>query len=358
MGSGGGKGALRVGVIGLGWGAVHAREFASRDGVELAAVAEPLEPIREKQLPKIEASPKVYDDALKMIHAEPLDIVVVTSPDWMHAEHTIAALEAGAHVLCEKPLCDTLEDAQAMIDAVETTGLNLLVGHEVRQTPMYMKAMELVRDGTLGRLCYGESCYLHNFEDHADWTPWRGEHRYRMFTSGACHPIDLLRYFMGDVAEVHAYSVEMSSIIHAADPDTLVALLHFDSGAIGRVIGSGGVKRAYELNLRLYGDTGTFEGNNESTQALLHVEKGIHKFDVSTVTSDVNSHPIGPQTDNIIAAVRTGEPLLVDVYEGANCIAVCEAIRDSAREGKTVAPHRFIRPDHAKPRYVETAKRN
>jgi len=357
-GSGGEDKVLRAGVIGLGWGAVHAQEFASREGVELAAVAEPLVAIRDKQLPKIDAKPAVYDDALDMIRSEQFDIVVVTSPDWVHAEHSIAALEAGAHVLCEKPLCDTLEDARAMINAVEKTGLNLLVGHEVRQTPMYVRAMELVRAGTLGRLCYGESCYLHNFEDHADWTPWRGEPRYRMFTSGACHPVDLLRYFFGDVAEVHAYSIAMSTILHAADLDTIVTLMRFDSGAIARIIGSGGVKRAYELNLRLYGDQGTFEGNNESTEALLHVEKGIHKFDVSTVTAEVNSHPIGPQTDNMIAAIRTGEPLLVDVYEGANCIAVCEAIREAARTGRTVKPHRFVRPDHAKARYVETARKD
>jgi predicted dehydrogenase len=75
------------------------------------------------------------------------------------------------------------------------------------------------------------------------------------------------------------------------------------------------------------------------------------------VISEVNSHPIGAQTDNMIAAIRTGEPLLVDVYEGANCIAVCEAIRKSARTGKTVKPHRFIRPDGAKARYVETARK-
>lgn len=348
---------LRAGVIGLGWGAEHAKEFASREGVELAAVAEPLEQIRNTQLPKIEAKPAVYDDGLDMIRSEKLDIVVVTSPDWLHAEHSIAALETGAHVLCEKPMCDTLKDAQAMVDAVERTGLCLLVGHEVRQTPMYIKAMDLVRAGTLGRLCYGESCYLHNFESHPSLTPWRGEPRYRMFTSGACHPVDLLRYFFGDVAEVHAYCITMSTILHAADPDTIVTLMRFDSGAIGRIIGSGGVKRAYELNLRLYGDKGTFEGNNESTEALLHVEKGLHNFDVSKVISEVNSHPITAQTDNMIAAIRTGEPLLVDVYEGANCIAVCEAIRKSARTGKTAKPHRFVRPENAKAHYVETAGR-
>jgi len=346
---------LRAGVIGLGFGADHAREFVACDGVELVAVAEPWEVARSRQLPKIDASPKVYDDGLEMLRSEQLDVVAVASPDWMHAEHSIAALEAGAHVLCEKPMCDTLEDAAAMVEAVERTGLNLAVGHEVRQTPMYVKAMELVRDGTLGRLCYGESCYLHNFEDHSQWTPWRGEDRYRMFTSGACHPVDLLRYFFGDVVEVHAYSVTMSTVLNAADPDTIVALLRFEGGAIGRIVGSGGVKRGYELNLRLYGDHGTFEGNNESPEATLHVEKGVHDFDVSTVTAPIDSHPIRFEDRNIVAAARTGAPVFVDVYEGANCVSVCEAIRKSARTGRSVAPHRFVRPESAKGRYVETA---
>jgi len=346
---------LRAGVIGLGFGADHAREFAAREGVELAAVADPWAAAREKQLPKIPASPKVYDDGLEMIRAERLDIVVVASFDWLHAEHSIAALEAGAHVLVEKPMCDDLEDAKAMVETVERTGLYLGVGHEVRQTPIYVKAMELVRDGTLGRLCYGESCYLHNFEDHMQWTPWRGDARYRMFTSGACHPVDLLRYFFGDVAEVHAYSIAMSKTLKAADPDTIVALLKFDSGAIGRVIGSGGVKRGYERSLRLYGDNGTFEGDNEHPEATLHVEKGVHDFEVSTITASIDSHAIRFEDDNLIAAVRTGAPLLVDVYEGANCVSVCEAIRESARTGRAVKPHRFVRPEHAKARYVGTA---
>jgi predicted dehydrogenase len=346
---------LRVGVIGLGFGTEHAREFAAREGVELVAVAEPSEAVRAKQLPNIPASPTVYDDGLEMIRREKLDVVVVTSPDWMHAEHSIAALEAGAHVLVEKPMCDTLEDARAMVEAVERTGLRLAVGHEVRQTPMYVKAKALVRDGTLGRLCYGESCYLHNFEDLIHVTPWRGERRYRVFTSGACHPVDLLRHFFGDVAEVHAYSIAMSKILHAADPDTIVALLKFDSGAIGRIVGSGGVKRGYELSLRLYGDHGTFEGDNEHAEARLSVERGVHDFEVSTVTASIDSHAIRFEDDNIIAAARTGAPVLVDVYEGANCVSVCEAIRESARTGKTVVPHRFVRPEHAKARYVETA---
>ena len=346
---------LRAGVIGLGFGADHAREFAAREGVELAAVADPSEAAREKQLPKIDASPKIYDDGLEMIRAEQLDIVVVASLDWLHAEHSIAALEAGSHVLCEKPMCDSLEDAKAMVETVERTGLYLGVGHEVRQTPMYVKAMELVRDGTLGRLCYGESCYLHNFEDHMQWTPWRGQPRYRLFTSGACHPVDLLRYFFGDVAEVHAYSIAMSKVLKAADPDTIVALLKFDSGAIARVIGSGGVKLGYELSLRLFGDNGTFQGDNVHTEGTLHVEKGLHDIEESTITAPIDSHAIRFEDDNIIEAVRTGAPLLVDVYEGANCISVCEAIRESARTGRAVKPHRFVRPEDAKARYVGTA---
>jgi predicted dehydrogenase len=349
------KKTLRVGVIGLGFGADHAREFAACEGVELVAVAEPWETTRAKQLPKIPASPKVYDDGLKMIRSEKLDIVAIASPDWMHAEHSVAALEAGAHVLVEKPMCDTLDDARAMVETVERTGLRLAVGHEVRQTPMYVRAKALVRDGTLGRLCYGESCYLHNFEDLINITPWRAERRYRVFTSGACHPVDLLRYFFGDVAEVHAYSIAMSKILHAADPDTIVALLKFDSGAIGRVIGAGGVKRGYELSLRLYGDRGTFEGDNEHAEARLSVEKGVHNFEVSTVTASIDSHAIRFEDHNIVAAARTGAPVLVDVYEGANCVSVCEAIRESARSGRTLVPHRFVRPEHAKARYVETA---
>ena len=94
----------------------------------------------------------VYDDFKEMLRSEQLDAVSITVPTFLHAKCAIAALDAGLHVLCEKPMALTLEDGTRMMEAAERSGKTLQIGHCVRFWPEYAKAKEIVDDGKYGRV--------------------------------------------------------------------------------------------------------------------------------------------------------------------------------------------------------------
>jgi len=155
---------LRVGIVGFGFmGRMHYRCWKALEGVEVAAVCD--------------ADPQAFDDTNtnrgniagaeggvdlsnvaihadlgRMLAREQLDAVSITVPTYLHAESTVAALEAGLHVLCEKPMALDLAEGRRMIEAVERSRRVLQIGHCMRFWPEYVKAKEIVERGTYGRV--------------------------------------------------------------------------------------------------------------------------------------------------------------------------------------------------------------
>ena len=111
-------------------------------------------------LKKYDQAVNVYADYREMLDQErDLDAVLVATPDWMHAEHSIACLRAGKHVYCEKEMSNTIEDARRMVHASRETGKLLQIGHQRRSQPRYWHALKMIeKDKILGRLthCYGQ----------------------------------------------------------------------------------------------------------------------------------------------------------------------------------------------------------
>lgn len=107
-------------------------------------------------LKKYDQEVNVYDDYRQMLDKEPgLDAVLIASPDWVHAEHTVACLEAGKHVYCEKEMSNTLDGARQMVLAARTTGKQLQIGHQRRSNPRYHHALKMIKnDKILGRITH------------------------------------------------------------------------------------------------------------------------------------------------------------------------------------------------------------
>ena len=150
---------LRIAVISAGAiGFAHMRAVHQNYNTTLVAVADPDEgrvtSAGEKfHLPK----DAVYTDWKEMLKRDDIDAVIVASPDQFHAEHTVAALESGRHVLCEKPFALCIEDCKKMIDAQRRTGLTLMVGQAGRFAPGFRKAKEIIEAGTIGEIFFAES---------------------------------------------------------------------------------------------------------------------------------------------------------------------------------------------------------
>lgn len=188
--------------------------------VELVAVAEP----RSDHAQKLEHiyGGHWYADYQQMLGTEQLDAVLVLSPDALHAEHTLAALEAGLAVLVEKPFATSLSAAKGMCARADELGLPLLCVANKRLSPPYRRAHQLIADGPVHHpaLCTAKFNLGYDYVD--------------LFEAGTVHLFDLMRYLMGDVQTVYALGVRKYDHNRTGYPvDNAVISFEFTSGGVG-----------------------------------------------------------------------------------------------------------------------------
>lgn len=142
---------MRVGLIGCGFmGQMHANVYRALDGVELVAVTD-RRPEKRDAFAK-QWGVQAMDDFEALLDRDDLDIIDICLPTYLHADTTVRALDAGKHVLCEKPMAMSVEDADRMIDARDRSGKRLMIAHCIRFWPEYAKLKEIVDSGALGKL--------------------------------------------------------------------------------------------------------------------------------------------------------------------------------------------------------------
>ncbi len=155
---------LKIGFIGCG-GIANGKHFPGmaqqKEYVDMVAFCD-LIPERAEKAAKEYGTPdaKVYTDYHDLLADPTIDAVHVLTPNVAHCEITVAALEAGKHVLCEKPMAATPADAQKMLDARDRTGKMLTIGYQYRHFPVNQVAKKVVDDGWLGDIYYAEATYL------------------------------------------------------------------------------------------------------------------------------------------------------------------------------------------------------
>jgi predicted dehydrogenase len=180
-------------------------------------------------------------DYRRLVGRDDVDVVCVYSPDALHAEHCIAALEHGKHVVCTKPMVVRLEDAQALVRLVRQQKVKFLVGQTMRFDRQFLHAKKCFDAGELGALIALESHYIHDMRPVFEFTPWRLTMPQDFMFGGCVHCIDILRAFGGDVRHVGAFGIKGNLTPAYPLEDNFFLNLEFTSGAIGRVAGLYGV---------------------------------------------------------------------------------------------------------------------
>ncbi len=157
---------IKVGFIGCGgiFNGKHApgmMQQVEKGGVELVAFCDLIEERAQAAAEKYGApGAKVYTDYKELLADPTIDCVHVLTPNVAHSEISVAALEAGKNVLCEKPMAATIEDAQRMLDARDRTGKMLTIGYQYRHFPVNATAKAVIDEGWIGEVYYAEACYL------------------------------------------------------------------------------------------------------------------------------------------------------------------------------------------------------
>jgi len=248
---------LRYGLIGAGVVAgMHLEAIAALDDVELVGIA--AHDTESAALRARESGSRAFAESDELLACE-LDVVVVATPHPSHAELTIAALETGAHVLCEKPLAPEARDADAMIAAADRAGRLLGVCFQQRFRPVIAAARQLVDEGRLGTLVRAsivDPLYRPNaYYRTAGWRgTWKGEGG-GVLMNQAPHTLDLLCHLAGPPVTVWGVAQRRAQPMEAED--TATALLSYEGGAVGTIAVSTlepGVQR-----IELVGDRGRIE---------------------------------------------------------------------------------------------------
>lgn len=146
------KGRVKVGIIGSQFEAdIQVASIGMvPDAAEVVAVASPT-PGNAKKLADRYGIDRVFTDYRKMLAEKDIEMVTIAAPNSLHAQMTVDIANAGKHVVCEKPLCMTLEEADLMIDTCRKKGVLLMYAEELFFTPKYVKAKEMADQGEIGR---------------------------------------------------------------------------------------------------------------------------------------------------------------------------------------------------------------
>jgi len=358
---------LKVGIIGTGMITVSGHLPAWKnlpDAVEIVAVADILED-RAHLVAETEGIPHAYGDWRTMLEKTDLDVVSICTPNSYHKEQAIAALDAGAHVLCEKPVATSRADAVAMFDAADAAGRILFVGQSSRFTPQARAAKEACASGRLGEMYYAETYFLRR-----RGVPTWGQFHMKEHSGGGpiydlgVHAIDLLYWLMGNPKVT---AVSGATFTKLANRDEGLATSLADSGApLGvltprpynwkdfdvedlaagfiRIEGGGAIafKTSWAANIP----------ENRGETLILGTEAGLTLDPLTLVTNmgsyQVNVQPQVPasrdvafaghweETEHFVNVIRGKEDLLVTRDEVLNVIATLDALYESAAEDREV----------------------
>ncbi len=255
-------------------------------------------------------------------------IVIICTPNAQHRAVAEAAFAAGAHVLCEKPIADTLEDGRAMVAAAKASGKVLAVGYSERFRPALAHIFQMVASGELGTVVGGRAMVgTYN-------TLLCAKTDYRAHVSGALlvdytHEFDFLRAIFGEVADVHCWANDLGGREKRCSPSLAATLLRFQSGAVVSVH-MDYVQHPQRRTLEVYGDRRSLELDLETD--ILRVFDPAEPVGVRSLTFDHDrNNRFRAEHQDILDAVRSGRAPRVTGEDGLKALEIAVRAIASSR---------------------------
>ncbi|WP_348787362.1 Gfo/Idh/MocA family oxidoreductase [Leifsonia sp. NPDC080035] len=262
------------------------------------------------------------------------DIVDIVTPTPSHGPLALAAIAAGRHVVCEKPLAGTAEEARAVVDAAREAGVRLFPAHVVRYFPEYAQVQRQVAAGRIGDPAVlrfvrgGEAPRAGWFHDEA---AGGGIVRDQMI-----HDLDQALWLAGDVVRV--YAVQSRRAADAAAPDAVTAhvVLTHASGALSHVQGSWGPRgMVFRTSADIAGAAGTLAIDSFDAPSRLDIPAAQDGEGYLPPPTHAES-PYTAQLRDYVAAIAEGRDARVTAEDGIRAVAVAEAAMESLRTGAPV----------------------
>jgi predicted dehydrogenase len=294
-------------------------------------------------------------DKAALLRRPDLDAIVITTPHHLHAEEALIALEAGKHVLVEKPLATTPEDCDRMMAAARRSGVALGVGYQQRFRVNNLKACELIRSGAIGAVqavqvsmpMYAGAIKSGGFG--GDWSWWNDPANVGHLLNSSPHAIDLLSWMMQ--ADVKAVSGISRTLLPGLQvEDTTMALLEFSNGAIASLFSSRALPApsfpGEDFRFRIVGSKALLDLDayselrlsDESGWRVVSQQPPVKHEGADTAFADVRMQAYRDQMAAFIDLIE-GRPTSVGTGPaGRSAIAACRAILDSSVERRWLVP--------------------
>lgn len=270
----------------------------------------------------------------ELLERQDVDAVAIYSPDVLHFPMIKAALLAGKDVVVTKPMVISSDEAEQVLKLLEQTGRTLVVGETSRYARYCMAARQLVNDGDLGRLVFGETHYVHDMRPVFDKTPWRYLEPKDFPIGSMCHPVALLTWYLGDAEEVFAYGINsgVDPRYPADTPDTYLVNVRFQNGAIGRILGAFGIIEPPlpMESLSLFGTKGSLVHD----RVVLDRLPGLPMATLDFGKEQGHGGEVRRYMEEFARAIHDGVESSSTALDAAKTVAVGEAIKESVATGK------------------------
>ena len=330
---------LRLGLAGLGHGdTLLQANRPEHNGlpIRVTALCDVNEGLLEAASRKhaVEAATTSFDE---LAARGDLDVIGIYTPGPLHADQILTALEAGKHVMVTKSMVYTMEEAEKVVEAVDRTGRVLLVTQSLRGRYDFIDAKRACDAGEIGEPFMAEAHYVHDLRPIYAQTPWRTSMPQDLILGGACHPIDLLRWFMGDVDEVHCVGLRSGVAPEYPQEDCFFINMRFASGKIGRAANLLGLVHpgGERMNsLTVYGTKGTIRDDVKTLDAAGDLPERAYRTQLPPNTGHYSEMIV--MMRHMADCVLNGAAPWVGAREGARVVSTGLACWESLRTGKPV----------------------
>lgn len=335
---------LKVGVIGCGSIAKfrHLPEFAANKHVEIVAVCDIVEDRAKAAAKKYDA--KAYTDYKDVLANDEINVISVCLPNNLHAPVSIAAANAGKHVLCEKPMATSREEAEQMIEAAQKNGKKLMIAHNQRFVSSHQKAKELITSGEIGKIYSFRTVFGHGGPEgwSVDGRDSWFFHKEAAFIGAmgdlGVHKTDLIRFLLGEeVVEVAGF-VETSAKGDTDVDDNAVCILKTESGIIGTLAASWSYNAEQDNSTVIYGEKATLYLEDDPNYSLIvqYTNGEVVKYELDAIqTNEEGGQTTSHVIDHFVDALVHDTDVPVSGEEGMKSLEVVLAALES-NDKKTI----------------------
>ncbi|MDA0745841.1 MAG: Gfo/Idh/MocA family oxidoreductase [bacterium] len=331
---------LHAAVIGLGVGKGHITSYRD-SGAEVTAICD----VNEKVLNEVGDEYGIenrFTDYRALLDRKDVDVVSICTPDHLHADPAVELMEAGKHVLVEKPLATTLEDIQRIADTARRTKCKVSHGCQIRYGEVFQEIKRQVKAGEFGEIFYAEADYIANHINLFQGG-WRGQlgAEYNAAAGGSIHPVDVIQWIIDSPAEeVTAYGNGIATKAHGLDVyDCVVAIIKFENGCVAKTFTTMGSARPGFRNVQIYGTEKTYvtaPGSPGHLVADLETRKWA-PVEVKDSEHDSRHALIA----DLLQAIENGTEPQLNLEQAVRTAGICVAAFQSMRSGKPVKVPKF-----------------